>query len=94
MPGSESEGTQLSRKTNYVYWNTSIEQYNEDDFSDFIGQLNEGLNSVEFEFRRSQDETNGDPIIALVSALLSTFSVLVGHGIWDWLHPADPFQLL
>ncbi|KAG0358579.1 hypothetical protein BG005_002135 [Podila minutissima] len=43
------------------------EQYNEDDFSDFIGQLNEGLNSVEFEFRRSQDETNGDPIIALTN---------------------------
>ncbi|KAF9388568.1 hypothetical protein CPB97_000786 [Podila verticillata] len=43
------------------------EQYSEDDFADFIGQLNEGLNSVEFEFRRSQDETNGDPIIALTN---------------------------
>lgn len=92
--GSESEGLHLSRKTNQVYWNTSIEQYSEDDFADFIGELNEGLNSVEFEFRRSQDETNGDPIIALVSALLSTFYVLAGHDIWHLLHPADLFQLL
>ncbi|KAG0331081.1 hypothetical protein BG004_001836, partial [Podila humilis] len=44
-----------------------MSQYNEESFPDFVGQLNEGLNSVEFEFRRSQDELDGAPIIALTN---------------------------
>ncbi|KAF9428279.1 hypothetical protein BGZ94_002910 [Podila epigama] len=42
-------------------------QYDRANYSDFVAQLNEGLNSVEFEFRSAQDETNGIPVIALTN---------------------------
>ncbi|GJJ78588.1 non-structural maintenance of chromosomes element 1 [Entomortierella parvispora] len=43
------------------------EPYDRENFSDFITQLNEGLNSVELEFRRAQDEVTGVPVIALTN---------------------------
>ncbi|KAG0056487.1 hypothetical protein BGZ83_004745 [Gryganskiella cystojenkinii] len=45
----------------------SEEPFDRDHFSDFVTQLNEGLNSVELEFRRSQDEVTGVPIMALTN---------------------------
>ncbi|KAG0200822.1 hypothetical protein BGX28_006208 [Mortierella sp. GBA30] len=47
--------------------NLTQEPFDQDNFSDFIGQLNEGLNSVELEFRRSQDEVTGTPVMALTN---------------------------
>ncbi|KAF8970774.1 hypothetical protein BGZ46_010387 [Entomortierella lignicola] len=41
--------------------------YDKDNFVDFVGQLNEGLNSVELEFRRAQDEVSGVPVMALTN---------------------------
>ncbi|KAI1293417.1 hypothetical protein EDD11_008375 [Mortierella claussenii] len=43
------------------------EQFQQDQFSDFITELNEGLNSVELEFRKAQDEISGIPIMALTN---------------------------
>lgn len=42
-------------------------RFNQGDFSDFVVQLNDGLNSVELEFRRSQDEISGSPVIVLTN---------------------------
>ncbi|KAF9986294.1 hypothetical protein BGZ75_002010 [Mortierella antarctica] len=47
--------------------NLTEEPFDQDNFSDLITQMNEGLNSVELEFRRSQDEVTGAPIIALTN---------------------------
>ncbi|KAF9184998.1 hypothetical protein BGZ51_002993 [Haplosporangium sp. Z 767] len=44
-----------------------IEPFDQDNFSDFVGQLNEGLNSVELEFRRAQDEVSGAFVMALTN---------------------------
>jgi len=44
-----------------------LEPYDRENFTDFITQLNDGLNSVELEFRRAQDEVTGVPVIALVT---------------------------
>ncbi|KAG0230948.1 hypothetical protein BGW42_000599 [Actinomortierella wolfii] len=42
-------------------------EYNPDDYDDFIDTLNEGLNSVEFEFRRAIDEVTGQPVLSLTN---------------------------
>ncbi|KAF9286955.1 hypothetical protein BGZ68_002385 [Mortierella alpina] len=47
--------------------NLTEEPFDQDNFNDLITQMNEGLNSVELEFRRSQDEVTGAPIIALTN---------------------------
>ncbi|KAF9571466.1 hypothetical protein EC968_000497 [Mortierella alpina] len=47
--------------------NLTEEPFDQDNFNDFITQMNEGLNSVELEFRRSQDEVTGAPIMALTN---------------------------
>ncbi|CAO3564831.1 unnamed protein product [Mortierella alpina] len=47
--------------------NLSEEPFDQDNFTDLITQMNEGLNSVELEFRRSQDEVTGAPVIALTN---------------------------
>ncbi|KAF9170037.1 hypothetical protein BGX20_009520 [Mortierella sp. AD010] len=44
-----------------------IERSDQDGFTDFVNQLNEGLNNVELEFRRAQDELNGTPVMALTN---------------------------
>ena len=46
-----------------------LEQFDRDNFPDFVTQLNEGLNSVELEFRRAQDEITGVPVMALVCVI-------------------------
>ncbi|KAG0261211.1 hypothetical protein BG011_001252 [Mortierella polycephala] len=49
---------------------TALDLYSQDNFSDFVGQLNEGLNSVELEFRRAQDEVSGAFVMALFDAIV------------------------
>ncbi|KAF9438612.1 hypothetical protein BGZ76_006511 [Entomortierella beljakovae] len=42
-------------------------RFDRDNFSDFVAQLNEGLNSVELEFRKAQDEITGVSVMALTN---------------------------
>ncbi|KAF9970034.1 hypothetical protein BGZ73_007361 [Actinomortierella ambigua] len=42
-------------------------EYDADNYDEFIDKLNEGLNSVEFEFRRAVDEVTGQPVISLTN---------------------------
>ncbi|ORZ27524.1 DNA repair protein Nse1 [Lobosporangium transversale] len=43
------------------------DRFDREQFSDFVDQLNTGLNSVELEFRKAQDEVTGTPVIALTN---------------------------
>ncbi|KAF9360234.1 hypothetical protein BGX34_007887, partial [Mortierella sp. NVP85] len=47
--------------------NATNERFNKDDFQNFVARLNEGLNSVELEFRSSKDEISGLVVIALTN---------------------------
>ncbi|KAI7827502.1 DNA repair protein Nse1 [Gamsiella multidivaricata] len=47
--------------------NVTEEQFDQDQFQDFITQLNEGLNNVELEFRQAQDEISGEAVVALTN---------------------------
>ncbi|KAF9100079.1 hypothetical protein BGX27_000488 [Mortierella sp. AM989] len=43
------------------------QRFDAENFSDFITQLNEGLNNVELEFRQAQDEMTGATVMALTN---------------------------
>ncbi|KAG0007048.1 hypothetical protein BGZ65_010674 [Modicella reniformis] len=61
--------SQVCNATDGMFWRHLIprERFNQDQFTEFVTQVNEGLNSVELEFRRSQDETLGTPMMALTN---------------------------
>ncbi|KAF9163951.1 hypothetical protein DFQ26_001952 [Actinomortierella ambigua] len=44
-----------------------VSEYDAGEYEEFIGKLNEGLNSVEFEFRRAVDEVTGQPVLSLTN---------------------------
>ncbi|KAG0309290.1 hypothetical protein BGZ98_003892 [Dissophora globulifera] len=82
MPGMTSSGfsnthrlylqAAISRRlmTEAVALDVYSQQFDKDQFSDFVTQLNDGLNSVELEFRRTQDEMTGVPVIALLDSIV------------------------